>query len=65
MINKKQDIVAISLHQMDLSAKESDKKNPQNLKLACKIRDVTSNRDIYIYNGIDKYILYTLLKELE
>ena len=64
-MNEKQDIVTVSLHQIGLSAKESDEKNPQNTKLTCKMKDTTSNRDIYIYNGIDKYILYTLLKELE
>lgn len=65
MMNKKQDIVAISLHQTDSNIKESVNKTPQELKLACRIKDVAGNRDFYIYNGIDKYILYTLLKELE
>ena len=65
MMNKKQDIVAISLHQTDSNIKESVNKTPQELKLACRIKDVAGNRDLYIYNGIDKYILYTLLKELE
>ena len=62
---EKQDIVAVSLHQIESNAKEVGNKTPQKPKLACRIRDVTNNRDLYIYNGIDKYILYTLLKELE
>lgn len=65
MMNQKQDIVAVSLHQTDSSTKDSGNKTPQKPKLACRIKDVTNNRDLYIYNGIDKYILYTLLKELE
>ena len=40
MMNKKQDIVAISLHQTDSNIKESVNKTPQELKLACRIKDV-------------------------
>lgn len=61
---KKQDIVAVSLQQTDSSSKEPVKKTPQKPQLACRIRDLTNNRDVYVYNGIDKYILYTILKEV-
>ncbi|WP_414031469.1 hypothetical protein [Carnobacterium maltaromaticum] len=65
MMNEKQDIVAVSLHQTGSTAKEPGNKVLQKPKLACRIKDVTNNRDLNIYNGIDKYILYALLKELE
>ena len=31
-------------------------------KLACRIK--SEDKEIFIYNGMDKYLLYTLLKEL-
>lgn len=64
MMNEKQDIVAVSLQQTDSSSKDSVNKTPQKPQLACRIRDVNNKRDVYVYNGIDKYILYTILKEL-
>ena len=30
-------------------------------KLACRIK--SEGKEIFIYNGMDKYLLYTLLKE--
>lgn len=31
-------------------------------KLACRIK--SEDKEIFIYNGMDKYLLYTLLKEV-
>ncbi|SLC85230.1 Uncharacterised protein [Mycobacteroides abscessus subsp. abscessus] len=61
---KRQDIVPVSLQQIDFMSKDYESKTPQKPKLACRIKDVNNNRDIHVYNGIDKYILYTILKEL-
>lgn len=55
----KQDIVSIRLDQASL--KERDM-TPMTAKPAFQLTDATQNLTICAYNGIDKYILYALLK---
>lgn len=61
---KKQDIVPVPLPQTDSVSKHQVIKHQEKPELAYRIKDVNHNRDVYVYNGIDKYILYTILKEL-
>lgn len=57
------DIVPVQLKGAHYDSKPG-KKVPDHSKLAFKIKDTGKNRDVYVYNGIDKQILYTLFKEL-
>lgn len=60
-MERKQDIVPIRLEQP--TEKHGTNSQP-NSKVAFQLTDSEKNRTIRVYNGIDKYILYTLLKGL-
>jgi len=58
-MEKQPDIVPIQLdNQNDFGPK------PHERQLAFEIMDTDRNRTVSVYQGIEKYILYALLKEL-
>jgi len=57
------DIVAVKLHG-DQEHSTRQKKVTERTAVALRIKDTDKNREIFIYNGIQKYILDALIKEL-
>ena len=58
-MEKQPDIVPIELdNQIDFDP------IPHERQLAFEIKDAARNRTVSVYQGIEKYILYALLKEL-
>lgn len=60
-MERKQDIVPVRLEQTTENHGTTSQPKP---KVAFQLTDSEKNRTIRVYNGIDKYILYTLLKGL-
>lgn len=62
-MKKNHDIVPVQLKGDNYDSR-SQKKSSDKLRVALRIKDSNKNRDIYVYNGIDKHILHALMKEL-
>lgn len=62
-MEKFHDIVPVQL-KGDHQDLRSPKKSTEKLRVAFRIKDSNKNRDIYVYNGIDRQILHALMKEL-
>lgn len=60
-MEKQPDIVPI---QLDKSTQIDFDATPDERQLAFEIKDADLNRTVSVYQGIEKYILYALLKEL-
>ena len=60
-MERKQDIVPIRLEQTTENHRDTSQSKS---KVAFQLIDSEKNQTIRVYNGIDKYILYTLLKGL-
>lgn len=60
-MERKQDIVPVRLDQTTENHRTISQSKP---KVAFQLTNSEKNQTIRVYNGIDKYILYTLLKGL-
>ena len=61
-MSKIQDIVSVSLSSPNSEPKSIAQSTPIKPKVALRIK--RGDMDLTFYNGCDKYILYTTLKEL-
>jgi hypothetical protein len=63
-MQKIQDIVPVNIQPDNIRRHDPVQSHPNNAKPKVALRLKRGDMDITFYNGCDKYILYTALKEL-